>query len=303
MSRCIDAHVHIIPETALGSRYEPLETELFEYGYRKTYDGGFYAVPPYVRDSQFTADTLVRMMDVYGVDFAVIQQTPFSRQNEDVARAVEKYPDRLAGAMLLEPTEDWRGQMDYWYGRSLRSVKFEMRSHSHEFPFLRYGEPPLSEIFERAGELGMTVTIDPAPVDFDVYAPDALRESVASCPKTRFVICHMGYPAPIGTAELRRKWEKMISIAALPNCWLDVSAMPDFFDAEGWPYPTALELLGQVKKAVGIEKLLWGTDIPGTLNRATYPQMKELFFRAGLSEEELDFLFWRSAAAAYALPF
>ncbi|MBQ1331600.1 MAG: hypothetical protein IIY36_01600, partial [Lachnospiraceae bacterium] len=65
--RCIDAHVHIIPETALGSRSEPLGTEQSAYGFRTTHDGAFYAVPPFVHDSQFTADTLVKMMDVYGL--------------------------------------------------------------------------------------------------------------------------------------------------------------------------------------------------------------------------------------------
>jgi predicted TIM-barrel fold metal-dependent hydrolase len=94
----------------------------------------------------------------------------------------------------------------------------------------------------------------------------------------------------------------MVSAASLPNCWLDVSAMPDFFDKEGWPYPSALELLRLAAASVGPEKLLWGSDIPSTLCRATYPQMIEMFRRAGLREAELDMLFYTNALAAYGLP-
>lgn len=104
------------------------------------------------------------------------------------------------------------------------------------------------------------------------------------------------------TPERERKWERMLGVAALPNCFLDVSAMPDFFDKEGWPYPTALGLLRKAKETVGAEKLIWGTDISGTLNRATYSQMIEMFYRADcLNEEELDGLFCRNAVRAYRL--
>ena len=302
--RAIDAHVHILPETILGAKYDRLHTEQFAYGFRKTYDGSFYVTPPFVRDSQFTADTLVYMMDVYGVERAVIQQTPIFPLNEDVALAVEKYPDRLSGAMLLEPEEGWRDRMEYWHGRGLRSLKLEMRSYTSAemFPELSYRSRVLREMLGAAGELGMTVTIDPAPVDFPIYAPEELADAVRSVPGTRFVICHLGYPSPIDTPERRKKWEAMVSVASLPNCWLDVSAMPDFFDGEGWPYPTALSLLREVKAAVGIEKLIWGSDIPSTLCRATYPQMMEMFRRTGLSDTEQALLFYENARTAYALP-
>ena len=96
--------------------------------------------------------------------------------------------------------------------------------------------------------------------------------------------------------------ERMADLAKLPNCWLDVSAMPDFFGEEGWPYPTALELLRRVRDRVGVRKLIWGSDIPGTLCSAAYPQMMEMFRRSDLSPAELEALFCRNAPEAYALP-
>lgn len=304
MKRFIDAHVHITPAAALGTKNERFGTEVMPYGYLKMGEEGFYTMPPYIHDSQFTEDTLVKLMDVYGVEKAVILQSLMSPQNEAVAKAVEKYPDRLAGAMIIEPVGGWEEQMEYWYGRGLRAIKFEMRAYTNPaaWPDISYTDPRMLKLFEKAQKLGLTVTIDPAPVDFPVYEPEKLFEAIRKFPALHFVLCHMAYPQPLDTPELETRWEQMLTVAALPNCFLDVSAMPDFFDAEGWPYPTALKLLKKAKEVAGAQKLIWGTDISGTLNRATYVQMMEMFYRADcLNEEELDGLFYRNAKRAYRL--
>ena len=302
--RIIDAHVHLSPPSALGKGEERLGSRLERNGWRAAGDGGFPAMPPYLTDSCFPAEALVALMDACGVEAAVIQQTPLAPQNEETARAVERYPDRLSGAMLLEPREGWREEMEYWHGRGLRSVKLEMRSLTEKtmYPGLKYTNGRMLALFARAGELGLTVTVDPAPTDYAVYDPEDLREALEACPRTRFVLCHLAYPRPMDSAEGREKWERMAALAGLPNCWLDVSAMPDFFGEEGWPYPTALELLSRVRDMVGIRKLLWGSDIPGTLCSAAYPQMIEMFRRGDLTPAEQEALFCRNAPEAYRLP-
>ena len=302
--KIIDAHVHLSPPSALGRGEARLGSRLERNGRRMTADGGFRAMPPYLTDSCFSEEGLIALMDAHGVEAAVIQQTPLSPQNEETARAVERYPDRLSGAMLLEPREGWREEMEYWSDRGLRSVKLEMRSLTEQtmYPGLRYTSERMLALFSRAGELGLTVTIDPAPTDYGIYAPEELRAALEACPKTRFVLCHLAYPRPLDGAENREKWMRMAGLGRLPNCWLDVSAMPDFFGAEGWPYPTALELLSRVRDAVGIRKLLWGSDIPGTLCTAAYPQMMDMFRRGDLTPAELEALFGRNAPEAYTLP-
>ena len=302
--KIIDAHVHLSPASALGRGEERLGSCLERNGWRRTGEGGFQAMPPYLTESCFSAEALIALMDACDVEAAVIQQTPLSPQNEETARAVERSPDRLGGAMLLEPGEGWREEMEYWSGRGLRSVKLEMRSLTEQtmYPGLRYTESRMLALLARAGELGLTVTIDPAPTDYGIYAPDELRKAMEACPKTRFVLCHLAYPRPMDSGESRAKWERMAGLARLPNCWLDVSAMPDFFGEEGWPYPTALELLCRVKNAVGIRKLIWGSDIPGTLCAAAYPQMMDMFRRGDLTPAELEALFGRNAPEAYRLP-
>lgn len=304
MRKRIDAHVHITPADALGKENPRFGTKLMENGWLQMKDGGIQTMPCYIHDSQFTADSLIHMMDVYGIDKAVILQSLMSPQNGSIAEAVQKYPNRLAGAMVVEPKPGWQDEMRRWHEAGLNVVKFEMRAYTNPqlYPNARYDDSEMTAIFDLAEELGLTITIDPAPVDFPVYDPEALHTAVKSHPGAHFVLCHLGYPLPLKTEEQQAKWHRMIEAGRYDNCWIDVSALPDLFDEEGWPYPTAQKLVEMVKQEIGADKLIWGSDITGTLNRATYPQMYEMFERdKDFTQQELSALFYDNACAAYRL--
>lgn len=56
----------------------------------------------------------------------------------------------------------------------------------------------------------------------------------------------------------------------------------------------------ELKEQTGIDRLIWGTDIPGTFQRATYRQMIRMFEQQeGLTEDEKDRLFYRNADQLY----
>ena len=143
MACIIDAHAHIVPGNILNQTYARIGTRQLPFGLRDTCDGSFYVMPPYMEDSRFSADALISLMDVCGVQAAVLQQAHLFPFNEEVAKAVEKYPDRLAGAMVITADEGWEEEMEYWHSRGLHSLKFEMRSYTYEglFPDMRYDSP------------------------------------------------------------------------------------------------------------------------------------------------------------------
>ena len=120
----IDAHVHIFPETALGRVNPRFGGEYAPYGFLKLPGGGYHVMPPYIHDTQFTADTLVHMMDVYGVKQAVIQQSILNEQNAVVAEAVARYPHRLSGSMILEPGANWQADLLHWKKAGLNSNRY-----------------------------------------------------------------------------------------------------------------------------------------------------------------------------------
>ena len=81
--KIIDAHVHLSPPSALGRGEERLGSRLERNGRRMTADGGFRAMPPYLTDSCFSEEGLIALIDAYGVEAAVIQQTPLSGSPEN----------------------------------------------------------------------------------------------------------------------------------------------------------------------------------------------------------------------------
>ena len=203
MRKRIDAHVHITPETCLGRKNERFGTENLPYGRLKMGDGGFQTMPCYIHDSQFTSDTLINMMDLYGVERAVLLQSLMNQLNPEITQAVHKYPDRLVGAMIVEPKEGWQQEMRRLAEEGLRVIKFEMRAFTNPncYPDARYDDPMMTALFDEAEKLGLTITIDPAPINFPVYNPDALATAIERHPNACYA-----------TLAIRCRWKPLNSV-------------------------------------------------------------------------------------------
>ena len=307
MSTLIDGHVHIRPGHLKGSKDKRFDVRIEGCGKAVFADGSvFRFMPPFFAESAFEADTLIETMDERGVDRAVILQSLFIEINEDVAQAVRKYPDRLKGAMIIEPDlQDAPDRLRYWNDRGLDILKFEMNPKlgfgSEEYRVM-FDSPQVTSLLDAAAERNMTVTIDPNVPGGPGYQPAGVEKQIVLHPHLRFVICHLGfantgmYQDPAALAA----WREMISLARYENVWIDISAMPDLFKTEGWPYPTALKLVRELIGQFGSSKPIFGSDIPGTLSNASYAQMIDMFReRAGISDSDLDRVFCQNAEAAY----
>ncbi len=250
----------------------------------------------------FTADELIAFMNFHGVEKAIIQQSLANEQNVVVADAIQKYPDRLNGSMIVTPEGDWKERMKECYDKGMHSVKFEMEAHTAPgaYPNAKLNDPDMMAIYDEAEKLGLTMVIDPARIDLPSYDPEGMHEAIVTHPDLKFVICHLGFPMPFQTEEQKNAWHRMIECAKYENCWVDVSAMPDLFLWEGRPFRTMLRLLQWVKETYGCRKLLWGTDIPGLLKSETYQNMISMFEQSGIfTEKELDMLFYENACQVY----
>lgn len=309
MRSIIDAHVHIRPSHLCGTTDALCGVRLESYGKIVFPDGGEYQyMPPYFADSCFSADTLIRTLDVYGVERAVILQSPAFCVTSDVMAAVAKYPQRLLGAVTADlGSESALDDLTRWCKKGLTVMKFEMSetlgySHPNAYPGLKFDSPRMNELFDHAQMLGMTVTVDTGPPFSNGYQVEELEHAISSHPALRFVICHLGFPGPKLTADAQKltRWREMTALARYGNVWFDVAAIPDLFLSEGYPFGSALTLLEEFVGKWGNEKAIWGSDIPGTLNSATYPQMMQMFEACKFpGEDGPDRLFGLNALDAY----
>jgi predicted TIM-barrel fold metal-dependent hydrolase len=94
-----------------------------------------------------------------------------------------------------------------------------------------------------------------------------------------------------------------IDLAGLPNVWLDTAALPAYLPGEDYPYPTAARYLRAAVERAGARKIMWGSDQPGLLSCANYPQLAKLarLHTAFLPPEEQALILGHNAARVFGL--
>ena len=92
----------------------------------------------------------------------------------------------------------------------------------------------------------------------------------------------------------------MKDLARYPNVWFECSALTDFYKDEAYPFPTVQKLVRDFMEEYGDDKVIWATDMPGTLIESTYKQMINTYELSPLlTEAQKDKLFYDNAIAAY----
>jgi len=102
--------------------------------------------------------------------------------------------------------------------------------------------------------------------------------------------------------ERHRRWEEQLLLLRRPNTWADVASLPAYAVGDGGPpFSSVGKYLRRAVELIGIDKLLWGSDIPGTLVHATYPQLLHYIERSCdfLSPADRRKLLGQNAMAAY----
>jgi predicted TIM-barrel fold metal-dependent hydrolase len=276
----IDAHAHIVD--SLSGRTASGMTHSLRHGKIRWGSAEFQFTPPCAGPTAFTPEMLLAHMDWAGVARAVLLQGSFyGDKNDYVAEAVRRWPDRLVGAAYLDPrdpvarTSFRRCVEDYGF----RIVKLELSvatGFTGLYPDLRVDGEELAWVWEEAEARGLVVTLDLGAVASASYQTGAVRTMVERHPSLSVVIAHLAQP-PISRgddAELDRLWQEQVLLAGAANVSLDLSSLPAYASAiEQYPFPSAQHYVGRAAELVGAEKLLWGTDAPGTLTSATYPQL------------------------------
>ena len=308
IKRIIDGHAHIKPASLLNDENKRCGIVVKKFGRVESLEGEllFRTMPEYMESSCFSAEALLQVLDQNCVEKVMLMQSLCMKRNEETAQAVLKAPDRIHGAMLIEPKdESCLEEIEYWNQRGLTALKFEMNprlGYPYIYPDLHFDSPLFHKIWDKAEEKNLTVVIDPNRVGTPGYQPEAIKNAAQSHAGVRFVICHMGFASLdyLGDPEKMAEWRKMRDLAVIDNVWLDLAAMPDLFQKEGHPYPTALTFLKETKEICGSKKLIWGTDIPGTYKSATYKQMIRMYEESDVfSEQEKEDFFYNNANDVY----
>ena len=241
----------------------------------------FPAVTGLGRDDHHNAHTaamLIAAMDDVGVERTMLLQGPYWGEcNDFAAEAVRAYPGRLAAQAYLDPwLNNWPARLDEVLATpQFRGIKIEFSEATGlagVHPGARLDEPSLNALWRQLQSAHRILTLDLGAVGATSYQTAAVDRIAREHPELTIVICHLAQPDPQFVAA----WQEQIDLGLLPNVYFDTSSVPQYFHDEVWPRPSCGRFIRGAINTVGPEKILWGSDIPGTLSHHTYAQLLEL---------------------------
>ena len=238
----IDAHAHLwlnVDTVVNGSAIHPLEPNrsrsLF-FGEERQ------MLPPYMTDGQNTAERFLSNID--------------GLQNSYLEQVQSQYPDRFFCFAMAEFRKP--GFLDE--AKSLILSGFR----GIKIPAARLPKQFLNEefmqLFRWMEQQDIILGIELADGDAQV---GQLEEVISECPQLKMAIGHFGMVT-------RPNWISQIRLARHENVFVESGGITWLFNDEFYPYPSAIKAIKEAAEAVGMEKLMWGSDYPRTITAITY---------------------------------
>ena len=253
----IDAHAHLwlnVDTVVNGSAIHPLEPNrsrsLF-FGEERQ------MLPPYMTDGQNTAERFLSNMDYAQVSAAVITQEFIDGlQNSYLEQVQRQYPDRFfcfAMAEFRKPgfLDEAKSLIHSGFrGIKIPAARLETQFLNEEF----------IQLFRWMEQQNIILGIELADGDAQV---GQLEEVISECPQLKMAIGHFGMVT-------RPHWMSQIRLARHANVFVESGGITWLFNDEFYPYPSAIKAIKEAAEAVGMEKLMWGSDYPRTITAITY---------------------------------
>lgn len=121
-----------------------------------------------------------------------------------------------------------------------------------------------------------------------------MREVIQECPQLRVAIGHFGMvTTPIFKSQIMLAREgEHVMVESGGITWL--------FNAEFYPYPSAIRSIKQAADWVGMDKLMWGSDYPRTITAITYKMSYDFITKSTeLTEEDKVRFLGKNAESFY----
>ena len=225
-----------------------------------------------------TADELITRMDANNVGKAVLLQgNYYGNRNTEVLEAVRRFPRRLRGACFIDPFRgDRRETLSLIRQPGFAAVKIEFScptGFSGIYPGVRLNED-MEWLWEVIADEYKVLTLDLGAPGTEAYQTNAVREIVTRW-GMKTVICHLSQPVPeiSDNSYLMDAWLEQLSLGELPNVYFDTASLLTYYKDRPDGADMAGAILNKAISLVGFEKIIFGSDIPGTLVTYSYTDM------------------------------
>jgi len=209
-----------------------------------------------------TAEMLLELMAAHGVEKTVLVQVIHYRwDNSYVAHVIEQHPDKFMAVGRVDPEDPAApDHLSRWTEEGgLHGVRLSPAREAQDDWF---AGPLMEPLFARAQELGVPMLI----LTGSPRLPDLAR-LLEKYPDLDTVIDHMADVHP-EDAEGRRL---LLGMARFPRVYVKISHTWSI-SQQDYPWADTHGLVEEVYQTFGAQRIMWGTDWPVCLSRATYLQ-------------------------------
>ncbi len=259
----IDAHSHLWLKQDTVVDGQPIRT-LSPNGSRSLFFGEeVQMLPPFMTDGRNTAEVFLSNMDYAQVGGAVVvQEVIDGNQNEYLAQVQRNYPDRFCclGMAMDEETTQQVLRM------GLRGVALP----AHRL--LGQSLLDLMPVFKLLEQQDLVLSICLAD---DAQQIGEMAEVIAECPALRVAVGHFGMPT---TAAFR---QQVMLADKGDRVRIESGGITWLYNAEFYPFPTAVRRIREAAEWVGEDKLMWGSDYPRTITAITYRMSYDFVLKSG----------------------
>ena len=253
----IDAHAHLWlnQDTVVNGQpiyqLEPNRSRSMFFGQE------VQMLPPYMTDGQNTAERFLSNMDYAQVSAAVVTQEFIDGlQNTYLMQVQQRYPNRFFCFGMPELRKSgFVNEGIALVNQGFRGIKIPAARMPQQFldnemmQMLRYMEQ--HDII-----LGIEL------MDGDAQVAQ-MEEIIQEYPRLKVAIGHFGMVT-------RPDWLSQIRLARHENVYIESGGITWLFNDEFYPFPSAIKAIKEAADAVGMEKLMWGSDYPRTITAITY---------------------------------
>ena len=269
----IDSHVHIFESFSGILAGEPIRSE--PLGKVKAGNKVFQILPPSFEKSNSRLETLIAYMDYCEVKKAVlVPNVVYGFHNEYLDIAVSQYPGRFKAIGLINviKAKEEIDELDkIGNNKNFVGIKIDTTNGYQCFKVLNLSEKIFEPIWQSCNDLGFFVMLHLSRFE-DLIS---LKEVIKKYKKIRFVICHLGSEATQISinSPLKNHLDILFELVSKnSNVWVDLAAIPIHYGEENYPFIETCKLIEKTYKALGPEKILWGSDYPCILLYSTYKQ-------------------------------
>lgn len=223
-------------------------------------------IPPFIIDGKNTAEIFLSNMDYAQVSAAVVVQEFIDGLQNGYLREIQRqYPDRFLTCGMADYLQEG------FYEQVLKLIADGFRGIAipgHRLMGRSLVSSEMMRMFRlmEANHVFLSITLE----DGDRQVEE-LEEVIAVCPSLKIAIGHLGMANPPQTPCWENEsWRRQILLARHDNVMIESGGITWLYNAEFYPFPSAIRAIREAASLVGMEKLMWGSDYPRTITAITY---------------------------------